>query len=527
MHDPRDVIRLLEAVPGAYLVMQPDAPKFTIAEANTAHLQATGSSREDIIGKGVFDAFPHNPDDTTGVENIRDSLMKVITRKKPHKMPIQRYDTRTNDGTYIPRYWNPYHAPVLDDNGNVVFIIQSVIDMTEALELEQQKLEAQEKLALQDRMLLGANEEMQAAKLLQAVSNNATLGLFMMNSDQHCVFMNPAAEAITGYTFAEIKAANKPLHDIIHHTRPDGSPYPMQECPIDRALPQQNHTEGEGMFVRRDGSFYPVAFMASPIIENGQPVGTVIELRDTSEEKMAEEQRSHLIALNKAKDEFISLASHQLRTPATGVKQYVGMLLEGFAEDLTPSQRSLLEVAYSSNERQIALINDLLEVARVDAGKVRLHKEPVNLVPLMKDIIQEQKSTFDGRRQTIEFHCPHATVMAVIDSARIRMALENLIDNASKYTPEGKKITITLAIDNRLKQVRVRIMDQGVGIASDDLPKLFHKFTRLDNPLSTTISGNGLGLYWAEKIVRLHGGTIEVQSKVDHGSTFTVQLPVT
>lgn len=127
-------------------------------------------------------------------------------------------------------------------------------------------------------------------RLLETISNNASHGLIMMDSEQRCTFMNPAAEEITGYTFSEIQKLNMPLHDIIHHTKPDGSHYPMEECPIDRALPEKNRTKGDDVFVKKDGTFYPVSFTASPIMTNGEAVGTVIELRDATEEKQAQER---------------------------------------------------------------------------------------------------------------------------------------------------------------------------------------------------------------------------------------------
>ncbi|HLL75817.1 MAG TPA: PAS domain S-box protein [Pyrinomonadaceae bacterium] len=123
---------------------------------------------------------------------------------------------------------------------------------------------------------------------LEAVCENATVSLFIMDERQHCTYMNPAAEKLTGYTLEEVQG--KPLHEFVHHTRPDGTPFPLEECPIDRALPENNQEQGEGVFVHKDGSFYPVAFTASPLRENGTPVGTVIEVRDTTEEKRAEEE---------------------------------------------------------------------------------------------------------------------------------------------------------------------------------------------------------------------------------------------
>src|SRR4028118_1850534 len=112
---------------------------------------------------------------------------------------------------------------------------------------------------------------------LEAVINNATLALFIMDAEQRCVFMNPAAERLTGYTLAEV--SDKPLHYYVHHTRPDGTPFPLEECPINRVSPQNFQEQGEEVFVHKDGSFYPVAFTASPIREAGKTIGTVIEVR--------------------------------------------------------------------------------------------------------------------------------------------------------------------------------------------------------------------------------------------------------
>lgn len=120
-------------------------------------------------------------------------------------------------------------------------------------------------------------------RLFEAVCNNATVAIFLMDDQQHCVYMNPAAEKLTGFTLAETRG--RPLHDVIHHTRPDGSPYPLAACPIDRAFPQNNQEQGEEIFVHKDGSFYPVAYTASPIREQGTIVGTIIEVRDIRHEK--------------------------------------------------------------------------------------------------------------------------------------------------------------------------------------------------------------------------------------------------
>lgn len=236
------------------------------------------------------------------------------------------------------------------------------------------------------------------------------------------------------------------------------------------------------------------------------------------------EQRAELIVLNKAKDDFISLASHQLRTPATGVKQYIGVVLEGYAGEITPQQRAFLEQANESNERQITIINDLLKVAKVDAGKVNIIKQPTDAVELIRSIVQEQASLFAARQQTVIFKPVQKKLIADFDAGTIRMVLENIIDNAGKYTPPHK--TIEIQLSKNYGNLEIMVKDQGVGIAADDIDKIFLKFSRLPNSLSVKVGGSGLGLYWAKKIIDLHGGSITVNSAADKGTIFTVRLPL-
>lgn len=235
------------------------------------------------------------------------------------------------------------------------------------------------------------------------------------------------------------------------------------------------------------------------------------------------QQINHLRELSRTKDEFISLASHQLRTPATAVKQFVGMVLEGFSGELTDAQHKLLQKAYDSNERQLRIVSDLLKVAQVDAGKVTLKQSNTDLGLLVKDVIKELEGTYRSRRQDVRLTVPEGGVHAFIDKERMRMVFENMLDNASKYSPEER--TIEVSFDETPSMAAIHIKDQGVGIAPADQGKLFEKFSRIHNPLSTHVGGTGLGLYWARKIVDLHGGRITVKSQESKGTTFTVRLP--
>ncbi|HSX29556.1 MAG TPA: ATP-binding protein [Candidatus Saccharimonadales bacterium] len=264
---------------------------------------------------------------------------------------------------------------------------------------------------------------------------------------------------------------------------------------------------------RQDQTRIAVALTVSPVLLDGIPIGAIEVFRDITEE----------VRLERAKDEFISLASHQLRTPATGVKQYAGMLLEGYAGKLREMQRAMVETIYESNERQITIINDLLRVAQVDAGQIQLIKLPSPLIPLLTDVLNEQAHKFKARAQTVVFDPPPEEIWAPIDVKHIRMVLENIIDNASKYTPPNKNVY--LALKKTPRYVLIDITDEGVGIPKEALALIFNKFTRLDNPLSTEVGGTGLGLYWVKKIIDLHGAHIHVRSRPGKGSTFTIRLP--
>lgn len=235
-------------------------------------------------------------------------------------------------------------------------------------------------------------------------------------------------------------------------------------------------------------------------------------------------EHDQLIALNVAKDEFVSIASHQLRMPATGVKQYIGLLLQGYAGELSDAQLTILRAAYDSNERQLDIIASLLSTSRLDAGKVQPHKKVCDLVSLTQQVVAELQEKFDDRKQHVTLTYKTVPINAFVDERLILMVIENLLDNASKYSPDGKDIEILLAVKGPEAVLNVR--DHGYGIPKADQMKLFKKFSRIENPLTENISGTGLGLYWAKKVVDLHDGDIKLKSSTKNGTTFSVTLPL-
>ncbi|MBI3889423.1 CHASE domain-containing protein [Candidatus Saccharibacteria bacterium] len=238
--------------------------------------------------------------------------------------------------------------------------------------------------------------------------------------------------------------------------------------------------------------------------------------------------RYHQVLLDKerdvtrAKDELLSLASHQLRTPATGVKQYMGMVLQGFAGPITEVQEDMLSKAYKSNERQLRVINDILHLAKLDLGRIVLAKTHFDLADLIADVIEEQSRDIETAHLKLTTKIiKKAPIHA--DKHMLRMVVENLVSNAIKYTDPGGKLFIQLR--QRGDGYYIIVKDSGVGVGADDIPQLFKQFSRIQNARSHLVTGTGVGLYLARHLTQLHDGDIAVESELGKGSSFMVYIP--
>lgn len=266
-----------------------------------------------------------------------------------------------------------------------------------------------------------------------------------------------------------------------------------------------------------------------PIIVDGEIKGILLSTDDVTQrfddDISTQAQIEHLTEINKAQDEFISIASHQLRTPATGVKQYLGMLSEGLFGELSEEQLDIIHRAYESNERQLRVVTDLLKVAQVDSGKLTLRKEVTDINQLLHFVIRDNLDMFKSREQTLVFQPSAEKAEALVDGNIVRTVTENLLDNASKYTEEGKRIWVT--VKNHSDTIVVQVIDEGVGVSHKKQVDLFKKFSRIENELSTKVGGTGLGLYWAKQSMDAHGGALRYYTNRPRGSVFEVILPKT
>ena len=222
------------------------------------------------------------------------------------------------------------------------------------------------------------------------------------------------------------------------------------------------------------------------------------------------------------KSELLALASHQLRTPATGVKQYLGILREGIMGQLTPSQLEMVEKAFDTNERQLHVINDLLYVSKVDAGQLMIDPVITDVTKITSDVIANLKSKAEEKDITVVFSAKKPVVITA-DDRYVGMIIENLISNAIKYSYESSKVRVSLKLEGGA--MTMKVSDKGVGIAPEDIERAFNKFNRIENPLSRHEGGSGLGLFLANQLAKGHGGTIDVEPSRGRGTTFVLTLP--
>lgn len=351
-----------------------------------------------------------------------------------------------------------------------------------------------------------------ASLAYDALINSLGEGLLVVDRDGNISEANVYALRALGYLEDELVGQNflRAIEALDQH----GQPIDPLNRPITRALTKGEAVTDYANLLRRDGTTLPVLITVSPIVIDGKPEGAIEIFRDLTREKQ----------LDLAKDDFVSIASHQLRTPATGVKSILAMLAKGDFGPINQLQQKYLDLAIQSNDRQLSIIEDLLSVARADAGTMELDLDYIDLADLTRQVIDEQRSCVEDRRQSLGVSLPD-TAKVVADDQKIRMVIDNLINNASKYTPPQGSILVELR--QTPHQTRLRVEDTGVGVPAEHMDTIFSKFGRVDNELSVQGESTGLGLYLAKRIVAMHNGDITLESVVGQGSVFEIILPNT
>lgn len=263
-------------------------------------------------------------------------------------------------------------------------------------------------------------------------------------------------------------------------------------------------------------------------IQNALSVHAVKELNATLQQRINEAtselraSNAQLQRLDEAKDEFISMASHQLRTPLTSVKGYVSMILDGDVGKVPDNQRHLLREAFMSSERMVRLINDFLNVSRLQTGKFIIDKRPANLAKIVTQELDSLKINASSRNLTFSYKAPKDFPMLDIDQDKMRQVIMNFVDNAIYYSRENTTIKIHLSVEEG--DVLLTVKDTGIGVPKDEQARLFNKFFRASNARKQRPDGTGVGLFLAKKVIVAHDGEVVFESVEDKGSTFGFRL---
>jgi signal transduction histidine kinase len=260
-----------------------------------------------------------------------------------------------------------------------------------------------------------------------------------------------------------------------------------------------------------------VSVHLSPVLAGNQFFGTVSIFRDITKE----------VEVDKLKSEFVSTVSHELRTPMTSIKGYADLMLMGAAGAMTNPQVRYLKVIKNNADRLHMLVNDLLNISRIETGKTTLDLRPVDVPQVIEQVVEGHlrgRIQHEGKALTVRMEIGSALPMVNADSARVTQILTNLLDNAFNYTPEQGEIKIQAEAEDNF--VRIRISDSGIGIAEENQNKIFDRFFRAEDEAVQRVPGTGLGLAIVRSLIEMHSGHMRVESSLGKGSTFEFSLPV-
>ena len=340
-------------------------------------------------------------------------------------------------------------------------------------------------------------------------------GIYGLDRQGRVTFANPSTAEMLGVNHPN-DLLGKNMHLAHHHSQANGTHTEPDECPIRRAYTVGDliHRDDE-VFWRADGTSFAAEYWAYPLWQKGQLLGAVVTFIDITARKQQE----------KMKDEFISTVSHELRTPVTSILGSLGIVLGHYQQEVPEEVKHMLQVAHRNSQHLVGLINDLLDVQRIAAGKLKLDLQPVPIGETVSEAISMNKAFAENHGVTLE-NITQSSGLVFADKDRVTQVLGNLLSNAAKFSPKGGRVEIkTFAIG---ANIRIEVSDKGPGIPDEFRGKIFQPFSQSDSTDTRVHGGTGLGLNISKALVNAMGGMIGFSTKVgeDSGSTFFFELPI-
>lgn len=369
------------------------------------------------------------------------------------------------------------------------------------------------------------DEKLKSEIILKTIED----GVILLDDQKTIQLFNPGAAKISGWATDEAKGLD--YHAVIKLIDEKDAPYTEKDNPFNKAFKEGSTVrDNKAILLTRSEKRIPLSLSVTPLVDdNKQTRGAVAVFRDVSQEREREQRAA----------EFISTASHEMRTPVAAIEGYLSLALNDKVSTIDQRARGYLEKAHSSTQHLGQLFQDLLTSAKAEDGRLTNHPTVVEMGAFLEQLAQDLRFAAEKKNLPVEFvvgsHVsvtsgPHATVGRTIrplyythvDPDRIREVVTNLFDNSVKYTQQGK---ISIGLTGNETVVQIYVKDTGPGIAAEDVPHLFQKFYRIDNSATRTVGGTGLGLFICRKIIELYNGKIWVESEIGKGSTFYINLP--
>jgi PAS domain S-box-containing protein len=482
---------LLDAVGQGALVSVTDI-QGTIQYINEKFIEVAKYSKEELIGQNhrILKSGFHPPE-------YYEELWKTISSGNRWQGEIKN---RAKDGAF---YWvDTTITPIFDDQKQIKQYIAVRFLISDKKQLEEN--EKINKSILEDI----ASEKEKLGTILQSIGD----GVFVVDNNLNIIVYNNTSAELSGFTAQE--AIGKPYNEILRFVyEEDGKvndKFIKEAFRTGETQEMGGHTE----LIRKDESKIVVSDSAAPLKnEKGEIIGVVVVFRDVSKER----------AVDRAKTEFVSLASHQLRTPLTSINWYAEMLLSGDAGKLNKEQEDFLNEIYTGNQRMVELVNALLNVSRIDLGTFAIDPKPVNLIEIADSVVDELTSQIEAKNIKVEKDYDKLPLINA-DINLTRIIFQNLLSNAVKYTPDGGSVSVS--IKKQDKDALFSVSDTGYGIPKQQQPRIFEKLFRADNVQEKDVKGTGLGLYLVKSVVETAGGKIWFESEENKGTTFYVTIPL-
>jgi len=519
-----DFEAFFEALPAPCIVFAADDPRYTIVAVNEAYLAATKAVRHGargLLGRPLFQTFPDPLYDPMATEtaNLRISLHRVMRTRTADRMAVQRFETRDAEGRVEERYWCPVNAPVLDDDGEVAFIVHHVEDVTGRLDAHYAA----------PWYGAGAGQAGKASFVDYAFAQ-APVAIAVLRGPEH-VFAscNRAYGALAGHrpligltvqeAFPEVDVET--IVALLDEVRATRTAYVVNEFPInpDGPGPEIFYNFVYQPLTDTEGSVTGIAVIANDVTE-------LVQDRNAAQRARAEAEMARHAATeaSRATSRMLATLSHEMRTPLNAIAGYTQLLGAGVRGPVTPAQVEDLQRIRQSQLHLTGVVNSVLRHAKLDhvMGTSDIDEVPVaDVCAAVESLVMPQMR---DKGLTFAFTSNAPDLFARANAVKLRQIILNLLSNAVKFTPEGGHVSVTCDAGEQAGTVAIHVTDTGIGIASDHLEKVFEPFVQVSGTTSSD-EGVGLGLSISRDLARAMGGDLTVRSALGSGSTFSVILP--